>query len=146
MNRGIAPLMLVIGTLALASCTPTLNIRLVTIPEGAGVYSEGKYWGRSPVSLEYEYDDTSVDEDNLLLLPPITLKWISGATLIDTPDVDLNQFRRGVRITYERPDSIPNAAIDAEFGAQSETNRILREGLNAVINEQQNLKRAVEKD
>jgi hypothetical protein len=121
-----------------------MNFTVASIPEGAAVYCEGKFWGKTPVSLEYEYGDTAVDHKNHLHFPPITLRWVSGAELVDTPVVDLNRFDDDIVITFERPKNAPNVESDAQYGAQHETNRILQGKLDAMIEEQRRLKRAIE--
>ncbi|MDD5673411.1 MAG: hypothetical protein PHC61_04555 [Chitinivibrionales bacterium] len=107
----------------LVGCAEELHLAINSIPEGAQVTSQNKFFGETPIDLTYEYRKSDFVKENVIKLPIFYFKWLSGAALTDTPYVNISKGKAFV-LTYRRPENSPNLEADIMYGTAKERNRI----------------------
>lgn len=116
----------------ISSCTPKVNIEITSIPSKAAVFAEDNLIGETPIFITYEYSESAFVDANILKVSPILIRWISGATLIDTPKVDMRN-KADLRLNYNRPVNIPGKEIDINYQLKKEENEALESERNLNI-------------
>jgi hypothetical protein len=103
----------------------TLHVTYSCNPAGATLYQENVNVGMCPTTLRYKVSD----EDRARgykLLRGITAYWVSGAS--SSVNSIKSDLEKGLHqnFTFERPRSLPNYEVDANYAINLEKNRILR--------------------
>ena len=105
----------------IAGCaTTSTNIHYLSLPEGAEIVGDsGKSYGQAPVTVTLT-SRTSFLMSNAIAIPPVTAKWVSGATARYQGGEIHPGFETAV--TLMRPISAPNKDIDEELALKIQQN------------------------
>jgi len=110
------------------------NVMFMTFkcdPIGATIYQiDNVKLGSCPVRLQYKITDQD-RERGYLILRGVTAIWVSGASLTVNPINAHLSVGREQQLVLDRPRSLPNYEVDANYALNLERNRILQEQAEA---------------
>lgn len=112
-------------------CASTLQVTYYSDPLGAALYEGGRFWGYTPVTLQYPGANTSLQSGQCQILNPLSVRWSSGAeasiqNLQACPTNGYNQ-----QFSFIRPSNIPGREFDVQFALERERIALMQQQLNA---------------
>jgi hypothetical protein len=118
-----------LGVALLTGCASQLRITYDSDPRGATLYQNGQPFGTTPVTLNYQADQT-FRNGGCMALRGTEVKWASGASASISSLTACSSTGYQQLFTFMRPD-VPGRDIDANFALQLQRNRIMQQS-NAI--------------
>jgi hypothetical protein len=111
----------------------TLVLDIGCTPPGATLYEDNKNIGLCPRTLNYKLSPEDKAR-GYALLRGLSALWVSGAsTSVSQITAELRLGQRQ-EFRFERPRSVPNYDVDANYALNLEKNKLLREQVDAIQN------------
>ena len=108
--------LMALAALMLSACAPTLYVTYQSEPAGAQLYEGGRFWGYTPVTLQYPATGP-MRQNGCMRLRQVSVRWASGAEASVPLITACAQNGYNQQFAFQRPADYPGRKEDAQFAA-----------------------------
>lgn len=117
----------IVAILLCSGCASKLSVTYNSDPPGAVLYSGGKRYGYTPLTLNYEVTEKA-KQLGFIYLADAKVQWISGAEAeIKSLKADIAKFGLYQQFTFNRPNGIPGRDSDIRFSLELDRTRAMQQ-------------------
>ena len=112
-------------------CVTTLHVTYHSDLPGAALYESGRFWGYTPITLQYPNAHIAMQAGQCQMLQPLTVRWASGAeaSISNLQTCPVNGYNQ--QFSFIRPAEIPGREFDAQFALERERIAIMQQQATA---------------
>ena len=117
----------------LAGCATStlLNVTYHSDPQGAALYEGGRFFGYTPVTLQYPLAHLTMETGQCVAVQPLAVRWASGAeaSIENLQACPINGYFQ--QFSFIRPTGVAGREMDVQFALERERLAIMQQQANA---------------